>query len=111
MSIEIRGDQAILAEILRDSGRDIDEAARLFKEVYDYESKVLGSQDPTVLLIASEHARCLEIKGSTVKALKIYKEAYPIILKTFGENDTDVQKVRGWIEAARKTDESKHQLL
>jgi len=107
MSSDIRACQGKLAEILRDSGKDVDEAARLYKELLDYKTKCWGSLDPTVIVTAAHHARCLDLKGSTVEALKTYQKAYPICLKQWGEKDLDVQKIRSWIEAAKKTDDRK----
>ena len=106
MSRGIRGCQAKLAEVLRDSGKSLDEAAQLYKVMLDFEIKVVGRNHPTVLLTAAEHARCLELKGSP-NAADTYRRAYPILLKTWGEKDVDVKKVRSWIEAGRKTDDVK----
>ena len=107
MSHGVRLAQTKLAEVLRDSGKDVDEAARLFKEVLDYKSRVFGAQDATVLLTEVGHARCLEIKGFTVQALETYNKAFPICLKTWGENDPDVKKIDRWMEAAKKIEECK----
>merc|ERR1719233_569201 len=106
MSYRSRGVQARLAEVLRDSGRGLDEATRLYKELLDYETKHWGNQHPTVLLTEAELARCLELRGSP-NAAKTYQKAYAIFLKTWGEEHYDVKKVRGWIEAARNKDELK----
>jgi len=106
MSCLIRAAQGKLARILRDSGRDLDEALRLYKELLDFKTTVWGSRNPTVLVTAVDHARCLELKGYTGRALMTYKEAYPMLLKTYGEKDLDVSRVRRWINAAEKIEDS-----
>jgi len=108
MSSDIRGSQAKLAEILRDTGKDVDEAARLYKEALDWKTVKFGKQHPTVLLTAAGHARCLQLKGLTSTALKTYKEAYPIMRKTWGDNARDVKNIRSWMEAAG-SDEKKEE--
>ena len=78
MGHSIRGAQAKLAEVLRDSGTGLDEATQLFKELLDYGTKELGINDTTVLMLAAEHARCLELKGSP-HAAETYQIAYRLI--------------------------------
>ena len=107
MSINICSCQDKLAEVLRDGGKDVDEAATLYKEILDYVMKGWGDQHPLPQLMASEYARCLELKGSRLEALEIYKKAYPIILKKWGKDDIDVKKVQSWIEVETNIDEQK----
>jgi len=98
--------QAKLGWVLRESGKDVDEATRLYKELLDYETKVLGRKNPKALAIAVEHARCLQLKGLTVFAMETYREAYPIMLKTSGKDHFLVKKVRSWMEGGM-TEEKK----
>ena len=107
MSANIRNCQDQLAVILRDSGKDVDEAARLFKELIDHGVKEYGYRHPWNQLIAAKYARCLELKGSRVEALEIYKKVHPIISKKWGENDIDVKDVQSWIDGECKMDENK----
>merc|ERR1712060_274137 len=60
MQYEIRIAQDDLAIILRDSGKDLDQAQKLFKELLDYESKTSGAETPEVLFTAVQHPRCLD---------------------------------------------------
>jgi len=101
MHYEIRETQETLAQVLRDSRKDLDQAQMLFKELYDHKSKTFGSEDPTVLFTAVQHARCFDLKGHHEAALKTYNKAWPTILRTWGENDADVKMVRSWIDEAK----------
>jgi len=101
MHYRIRIAQDHLAIILRDSGKDIDEAQKLFKELLDQNIKEFGVEDPTVLINAVQHARCLDLRGYHATALQTYNQAWPTILRTWGENDKDVKMVRRWIVQAK----------
>jgi len=107
MSPGIRLVQGKLAEVLRDSKKDLIQAEYLFKEMLDYFTKVWGEFHHSVQYTAVEYARCLELKGSTAEALKMYMKGYPILLKAYGANDNKVKKVGGWIKALNQADEFK----
>jgi len=107
MSQMIRIYQNALAEVLRDSGKDLEQAEKLFKEMLDFKTKRWGELDYTVQLTAIHYARCLELRGSISKALEIYNKAYPILLQVYGENDRNVRSVRSWIKSLNKRDERK----
>jgi len=110
MSVDIRNVQGHLATILRDSGRDLDEATRLFQEVLDWNIAHFGKHRPSVLWTAASFARCLQLKGSTLTALKTYEEAYPILRKTYGENHFIVKDVRRWMRAAKSDEEKEEEI-
>jgi len=96
-----------LAVILRDSGKDLDEATKLFKWMLDWETAQFGKQNPTVLLTAAHHARCLQLKAN-LTALQTWEKAYPTLLETYGKNHRDVMDVFCWMNAAR-TDKKKEE--
>merc|ERR1712060_829780 len=107
MSYNIRTVQSLYAEVLRDSGKDLDTATQLFKEMLDYKTKVWGQEHASVQLSAAQHARCLQLKGLTAEAAKVYKKAYPVTLKKWGKNDIDVKTLKTWMETGKKPEECK----
>jgi len=100
MSYRIRITQVSLAIVLRESGKDLDQAQMLFKEVLDHRNKKLGPEDVCTVFSAAQHARCIDLKGDHEAALKTYNKAWPIMLRTWGEKDSDVKMVRSWREEA-----------
>ena len=107
MSFNIRMVQFLYAKVLRDAARDVDTAARLFKEILDWETKDGGQQQPSVQAYAAQYARCLQLKGLTAEAAEIYEKAYPIMLKSYGKHSVPVNNLRTWMEEGKKLDEFK----
>jgi len=96
-----------IAVILRDNCIGLDEARKLFGEVLECETARFGKQDP---LTEVDIARCLQLKGLTLTALETYEVAYPILLKTYGENYGAVKAVRSWMNDARTDEEKKESM-
>jgi len=97
MSDDIRNIMQHLAEVLRDSEKDLVGATRIFDKLIAHETKVSGRNQASTLLIVAARGRALALLGSHQEATEAYTEALPAIHAAWGANDEYVKSCQEWL--------------
>lgn len=100
MSQHIRVTMSCLADTLRDAGK-YDEPKTMYQDMIKWETTKFGRSHPTTLCTVSDYARCLALEQNHEEAIKLYKEALPILRTTYGGDDEDVQNCTKWLKESR----------
>jgi len=106
MSEDIKNIMQHLAEVLRDSQKDLQGSITIFDELIAYESNVSGREHEKTLILIAGRGRAEALLGSHAEALAAYAEALPVMYRAWGANDRYVQACQEWLSksvfAARK---------
>jgi len=96
---ESRVTQFQLAWAVRNNGK-LDEAAHMYQELININTKRVGSSDPSTLVCVSNYARCLALSMKTERAVPLYKEAIPVLRVAWGADDQQVILGKKWLQEA-----------
>ena len=96
-----------LGETLMAAGK-LEEAAKIFQDVINYQTKKFGRSNETTLWPVSLLARCIGLGGNHKEAIKLFEEALPVMRTYYGLQDVDVQNCTNWLNESRaQVEESK----
>jgi len=96
---ESRVTQFQLAWAVRNNGK-LDEAAHMYQELININTKRVGRTDPSTLVCVSNYARCLALSMKTERAVTLYKEAIPVLRVAWGADDQQVILGKKWLQEA-----------
>jgi len=104
MSTDMRTTNLLLARVLRDSGKNVNRAMRLVKEIIDDDLRKGRSPDrPFDMVLRINYERCMQLKGYQQRACSVYRKALPMFIKTYGEKSIHVKNVQTWLAEALET--------
>merc|ERR1719369_2107920 len=106
MSEDIKNIMQHLAEVLRDSQKDLQGSITIFDELIAYESDESARDHENTLILIAGRGRALALLDSHSQALSAYAEALPGMYRAWGANDRSVRACQEWLSqsvlAARK---------
>jgi len=97
MSEDIKNIMQHLAEVLRDSQKDLQGSITIFDELIAYEIDESGRDHENTLILIAGRGRAFALLGSHTEASAAYTEALPVIYRAWGSNDRYVRACQEWL--------------